>query len=395
MKNIFKNKIVDYTSHLACSPSKRFIALFIDFILMCVVTLLLYLGSYEILINNSSYINKDNTINEEVEHYNNLINETHLVEFEDDTLKERKSIDETVLTLVLKQINLSYTLDDSGNFNNHEPVQIEKYGIANKETDNIAYFYLNYLPSHNENNDIVDINNLTYEEFYKVHFEELAGSLYSELFTTKDDEIIYITPYVASRIYRYIYEDYSGGEDYYYNVINIYRYIFEESEKLVINSKNYYSNHYVIYEDAIIKQANMVNLSFVLTILVSFTLIIAIPQIFLKDGKTIGKSWQGIALISKKGKALPIGLLILRNVFSFLGYLLVSIMIPMLPMFNFSYNSFQVPLFYLGSLNISYGFILILIGIIAIISSIPSLFTKNKNSLIDYISMTNVIELKS
>ncbi len=208
MKNIFKNKIVDYTSHLACSPSKRFIALFIDFILMCVVTLLLYLGSYEILINNSSYINKDNTINEEVEHYNNLINETHLVEFEDDTLKERKSIDETVLTLVLKQINLSYTLDDSGNFNNHEPVQIEKYGIANKETDNIAYFYLNYLPSHNENNDIVDINNLTYEEFYKVHFEELAGSLYSELFTTKDDEIIYITPYVASRIYRYIYEDY-------------------------------------------------------------------------------------------------------------------------------------------------------------------------------------------
>ena len=397
---LFKSKIDILRNSGSASWNKRLLATLIDFLIMVLVTLSLFNLTYLIIDKNNNYNAYKNTVTNEITYYNKLINETHLVEFTDDSLTNRKDTDTMALETISKQINFAYKLDlNSGGKNfSSEPISTLKFGESSLTNDNLTYFYGTYLIKHNENNDLLNLDNMNPYIYLNNLIKKNSNTNYDRYFAFIDDPndanygLTYIKPYVANEIYKYLFSDYENGKSYFNDINNIYCYLFEISEKLVLDSASY-KVHYANYNKALISQGDIINLGMISTILVSYLLVIVTPKLLFKDDATIGRKVLGLGLIDSKNlDNVKWYILLTRSVFGFLAYLVTAFAIPILPMFNFSYTTFSFPFIYNGPTYFNLGVILLVIIVINLISSVFSLFTKKKVTLLDIITRTKLVD---
>ena len=126
--------------------SKRFVCCAIDMMIVFFVALLIFSGLYSITKRTSSYLEAKQIITEEIEFYQNFTEESHLVQYIDGS---RCDSDIIVFENINRAIYHSYIT--FGNvqqpdfiIENDHPVA--NYGEASLESDNVAYFYVNYVP---------------------------------------------------------------------------------------------------------------------------------------------------------------------------------------------------------------------------------------------------------
>ena len=84
MKKHNNNKaIVEELKHASpAKPGKRFLAFMIDCVLVCIFSFLIFIVGNLINTNTNSYKNADSIIKEEIDYYNNFVEQSRAVEFE-------------------------------------------------------------------------------------------------------------------------------------------------------------------------------------------------------------------------------------------------------------------------------------------------------------------------
>ncbi len=386
---LFKSRIDLYKDKGDASLSKRLIALIIDFFLLLMTTLLLYLGTNQIVINNQMYQRYEKQVKDEIAYYNHLLNETHIIDFNDDDLMVRYDVDSMALKLLSLHISLSYQKDANNDFT-VVPKECLDVGIASINEDFLSYFYTVYVPKHNTNNAFIDFGGVDPLIYYKNLMKGYAGNQFDNYFIFgEEDELFYLRPYVANRIYHYYFLEEDKGESEYQYISQLFYYAIEEAELTLINSSPYYEEHYLPYREAYANQGNIINLAFLLTSYVAYLIIIVLPQLVFNDAVTLGKLAMGIAIISKRRQKLKWYFKLIRMIGGLLISPLSSLLIPVLPMFNFNFTTFNLPL--LGS-GFTYGWFLVILASLLLINGLVALFNHRHFSLMDYLTSSIVID---
>lgn len=386
---LLKSRIDLYKDKGDASLTKRLISLIIDFFLLLATTLLLYLGTHQIVINNSTYQSSEAKVKDEIAYYNQLLSETHLIDFSDEELTIRYDLDSMALKLLSLHISLSYQEDANHDFT-VEPKECLEVGTASTSDDFLSYFYTIYIPEHNTNNAFVDFGSLTPLNYYKNLMKGYAGSQFDNYFISGDeDELFYLRPYVANRIYHYYFLEEDIGEAEYQYISQLFYYAIEEAELTLINSSPYYEEHYLPYREAYALQGNIINLAFLLTSYVAYLIIIALPQLFLNDSVTLGKLLMGLAVISRRRQSLKWYFKLIRLLAGLIIAPLATILIPVLPMFNFNFTTFNLPI--LGS-SFTYAWFLVILAGLLIINGLVAFFNHRHFTLLDYLTRSMIID---
>lgn len=416
MKKHNNNKdIVEELKHASpAKPGKRFLAFMIDCVLVCIFSFLIFIVGNLINTNTNSYKNADSIIKEEIDYYNNFVEQSRAVEFEiinnekvrKDLIKEDTS---GFSKIVLENVNraLYYSYLEYGDFCNQfgfeineKNMNIIKASISNKGydiDDNISYFYTNYVYNSNEQlgvsfESILDAKKYV-QQIYKESFSNNAEIMFE--FNNVDYSVPLLKSEVAYYIYYYIYvfedeEITKKGQDYSFIYFNAYSSMLSAAEKIVIQSEPYYSTHYVkYYENKAIVARNTI-ITLIISIVISYLLVVMIPKLLLKHGRTIGRYVFKLGEISYENEVVSTLSIIINTIFGSFGYLAVMPILFMFHPFNGSFNAMYLP--FIG--NIPFLIIMIIIIGLVLINSCCILFTKNKVGINGLVTNSILVDRK-
>ena len=397
---LFKSDIDYYHRASPCRPTRRLITAIIDFFILVAVSLILYIGTYNITINIDGYKELETKVAYEVEYYENYIEETHLVEFYEDANgeKQRAETEEVATKILIRSLLFSYNHDKNNDFSSSYDVheKLKQYEETNLQNDNILYFLSEYLPSRNANNEILDLKGKTPVEFYKYCLEKSGGeSYFNEYFTVDPDTgISFVKPYVANKIFGFVYNNVSSStaSTYYDNIVSIYMHILTDLETVMLENPTYQAEHYQPYEQALIAQAGYIIVSLVINLVVAYLLTIVLPQILFRDGRTFARKIFNVGVISRGGGQVRWFQILGRCLFGFCGSFISLYLIPILPMFNFQYVTFNVPFFKEGDFYLSLGIFVFAFGIATVVNALPVPILKKKYSLVDLATQSRLVD---
>ena len=225
--------------------SKRFAACVIDMVLVAFVAELLFMGLLQITKNSEAYKAAEDTIAEEIAYYEELTEDTHIVEYVDGA---RVSVDVMVLKNISRAICLSYQLFGNAqqpDFEFAPDHDVTINGVHSVENDNIAYFYTVYSV---ENPDFGIEAERDIFEIYKKSFGDDAAFMFT--FNREISDIPVLNTQVAYYLFHFLFVDSSDsigqtGRTYYESYYNAYSNMLEEAESLILLSEPYNSTHYV------------------------------------------------------------------------------------------------------------------------------------------------------
>lgn len=420
MKMKIKN---DYELFLRASPAKtgtKFLSYLVDAFILFLTSYLIFLGGYNIYQSTNLYQETDKTFKEEISYYETMIKETHLVSFTENVRNENDvfALDNISKMLIYsdekynwyengvehaiikngKKYKADTLVDAIYKMNSYGDNETRtEYVASSYESDDIAYFYTNYAKNHNENDDLFPIGNLTYEEYYQNQFEKYIASDLSIYFNKLDDGSF---PYVlkmdkAINLFNYYFleNDPAGiGKQGFSRLTTLYSNLQQEAEKTVLNGKIYLNEHYSVYQNALNTIGNSYCLIMVLSILISYLLVIVVPMLIFKNGVTIGKKCLGLGIIEQSKDEIIPWKLAIRCVLGLIGYLGFSLLIPILPPFAGSYTALYSILFKIGNFDVNLMTIDLIIMGISIINGVLSFITHYKTSLIDLMLKENVVD---
>lgn len=347
--------------------------------------------------NTNAYKKNESIVKNEIKYYEKFVSETHIVEYLDNN---RLSEDVIAFQNINRAIYLSYTLFGNNKIldyyidNNHEA---SIYGIASLENDNISYFYTQYLPKYDVEGKILNLNGLNPIDYVFSKYIESIGENAYFMFTF-DKEISNI-PVLNSQISYYIYHYlYIDGNDnagkqgeHYYNVFTgAYASMLKEAEELLINSEPYYSTHYLIYKDAYNLQARQTNLSLIVSLFISYLIIILLPKLLFKNERTISYKIFGLGVINMNNESNKWYLVIFKSILGFLGSFIILYIAYLFSPFNGGYNAMITP--FISNSNISLGLIILIIFIIGTIINLIGLFTHYHQNALNLLFNDKVVD---
>lgn len=399
-KSILKSDIDTYHRASPCRPTRRLITAIIDFFILVAVSLILYIATYNITITLDGYKAAQQKVNDEVEYYREYISETHLVEYSQD--KEgayyRVQTDEVALKILIRSLVFSYNHDKNNDFNTEYdvPTKLAAYTETSLQNDNILYFLSEYLPSRNANNEILDLKGKTPVQYYQWCLEKSAGeAFFEEHFTVDPDTgIPFIKPFIANKIVGFVYydENTTTSQTYYNNIWQVYINVLNDLENVMLLNENYQNNHYVPYEAAKVEQAMYIVVSLVINLVISYGIAIVLPQILFKDGRTFARKIFNVGVISRKLGQPKWYQIMGRCIFGFFGMFPSLYVIPILPIFNFQYYSFNVPFFKSGDFYLNLGIFILVFGIIVAVNGLIVPILKKRTSLVDLCTQCYVVD---
>lgn len=390
MFRLFKSRYNILKHASPAKPGKRFVSFCIDFVVVFLVSCLLFFVGNAIMISTQEYQTADENYVREVEYYNNFIKETHLAEENRDDYSAYR----IAVKNVQRAIYLSYETFGNEQYSDFKlNDNVKQYGIGDRENDNLAYFYLNYVPAHPELN-IVDFGEKTPSEFLINLYEEVYGDQFKILFSVTDYELPVLNTQAAYFMFHYLYNTdkddmFQKGLEYYQTYEQGYTYMLEYAEKSVYTSEPYYTEHYLVYQNNAITKARCINITMLICIVIGSFIGVMIPKFLFKDETTIGRKLSGLGVITIDNEKLPKWIYVVKSIITSIFYFAVSLIIYA---FFYGFRVLSFPIY--PDVAISFGLIILILIIIAIINSSFSLFTHNKQTLLDIIFRSKVVDLK-
>ena len=399
-KSIFKSNIDTYHRASPCRPTRRLITAIVDFFILVAVSLVLYVATFNIVTNIDGYKEAEAKVAQEVEYYKDYISETHLVEYGSSEGGDIYRIDteETALKILLRNLKFSYEKGPKNEFFEEYDVEekLKDYPATTLQNDNILYFLGVYLPEHNVDNSILDMQGMSPTEYYTWALGKSAGDTFFKAHYNVDEVtgIPYIKPYIANKIIGYVFYDteVTDAQTYYSDLWNVYIYVLNDLESVMLNNNDYKVNHYAVYEESKREQALYITVSFVINLFVSYFIAIVLPQILFKDGRTFARKIFNVGVISRNLGEVKRYQILGRCVFGFFGSFPSLYLIPLLPFFNFQFYTFNIPFFVSGDFYINLGHFILAFGILAAINALIIPILKKRTSLIDLATQCYVVD---
>ena len=384
-------------------PGKRFVSFCIDFVIVFLVTYLVFLGCFQVVKQNKSYQQAQQKIKDEITYYNELFSDSKLIEFIDEEKTVRKDEEVLVIENVCRAIVHAYKNSSDPDFDIPEDELLGKektvsyYGEASLETDVISYFYTKYVVNHPEM-QIVNFHSQTPLEYlYDTYDYQFNGK---EIFVRTNDGVTVptLTSQAANKMYHYLFVDSQdeigkSGKDVYFSFYTGYTNMLSNAESLLVRSEPYFSTHYQDYRAAFNQQGRIVNWTLLGCMVVGYLLGILLPKLLLKDERTIGRLIMKLGVMTREQDKLPWYTILLHSVLGVFGFTSTMLFMYLLPPFNGIYDFIFMPLFH-HSLVITMALLFVIVILLTAIIYVSTLFMHFKTSLVDLLSRSYVVDLK-
>jgi len=364
-------------------PSKRFVACIIDLLLVAILAEVLFLGLFRIAQNTAAYRNAQATVDDEISYYEQLTDETHIVEYVDG---RRVATDVTVLKNLYRAICLSYQVfgnEQQPDFTFAPDHDVTVNGIHSTESDNVAYFYTHYLAEHPEIG--IEVNTDLFE-IYKRSFGNDAAFMFT--FNRDVSAVPVLKTSVAYYLFHYLFVDASDsigqtGATYYQTYHYAYANMLEEAEMLILQSEPYHSTRYQRYKEAYSAEARYTNMALVLSIVIACFAVLLLPVYLLGFERTVGYALLGIGVLRTDGEPNRWYVPLLKTAIFSLGAIPIAFILYLFPPFSGSYEAMFMPV------SVNCGISLAMVILIALtvggIVNAFSFFTDKKQNLLNMI----------
>lgn len=391
-------ELAKYKNDTLVSVTRRFCAIAIDALILIVISFCAIIGSYAIVENLDSYKNSLNTLNAEMIECYELQEEARVYEYigEGDGRfsNPRQQVD------IFEDYCLSHILYSK----EKDPQPFETYKVnvenpknlpvASYEVDNLAYFFVGFIPEYNNYKD-KDCDIYEYQgdprlAYYNEYKKEAVLSI-MWVFNEETLELPYLKGGDAVDLYKYLFIDKShqaGLTMYNYLSVNFQR-LWRIECDLLINSQRYL-DHFDTYQQSYANCSYIIDLTIFIDYIISFAIVLVLPQIIFKNCKTFGKKIMKISVVDKRGYELQIWQIIIRNIFLFIvmfGALVASCFLA-----GGTGSGWMYPLFEIAGAGISLFAIMAIVFIIGIISFVISIFTPKKSAIHDFACKTMCID---
>lgn len=400
-------------------PGRKFLSFLIDALILFITSYLIFLGGYNIVESTDSFKKSEQIVKTEIKYYNNLVEETHLVSFTNEVRNENDIFALDNISKLLIYSDETYNWFEKGVehfiYRNDQKIPVTdikdavfkmntfgnnetrtEYVASSYESDDIAYFYTNYVKNNNENNNFFDVGLMTYETYYQEKFQKTMGSDFSIYFEKMNKGFPFaLKMEKAINIYNYYFlnSDSTGyGKESFVRLNTLYSNLQMDAEKLLLDSKEYHNNHFVVYQEHLNAMGNMYCLAMVLSIAIAYILVFVPSTLIFKNGVTIGKLCLGLGIIEKDGTNIKPLKLTFRMFVEVIGFIGLSILIPILPPFAGSYSVLYTTLFNIGNFSVNLMIIDFTLIILSAINGCFALLTHYKTSLLDIITKELVVD---
>ena len=388
-------------------PAKRIYISLFDSICLIVISFLLMLVGMKITNNIPSFALNNSLINEKRVEMLKLNEESGLYEFKgegDERFDSSNQIseEETFTKYCLSHILLSYTIDSAPftGYTINVDSLLKQYDIeiASYSTDYLAKFYTVYVPKYNiyndKNNDVVELGSVSEKSFFiKKLNDSMKNTPEYVSWIFNGEDFPYLKGEYAVNLYRYLFNmenSYQVGLTSYNFLADNYQTVHKVSSNYIYNSQRY-QDLYTSYKSSYAFCSYSIDVVSLIVYFISFLLIIVLPQIIFKNGRTFGSLIFKGAVIDKDGLDLSWYQTLTRCIiqfFTFYGVMLFSLF-----MSGGLYNGWMFPIFYINDIGISLFHFTCLGLFIGIIQVILVFLTNKKTSLTELISGTNVVDL--
>ena len=371
--------------------SKRFVCWVIDLILVAILAEVIFTCAFGFVQKTDAYVSAQKTIEEEIAYYEELTQQTHIVEYEEG---KRASTESVVLKNLYRAICLSYETfgnDQRPEFKYEPTHEVAAFGTHSLENDNVAYFYTCYLPS----DSVINVD--AESDIFKVYrraFGENADLMFT--FDRGVSDIPVLNTQVAYCLFHYMFVNETdsigkSGAAYFESFCNAYANMLEEAETLILKSEPYYSTRYADYVEAYTAEARCTNIAFLISLFISCFVILLIPKYLFKNEKTIGYKLFGLGVINGEGEANKWYVPLIKTVFECFGSIPIAVILYMFPPFNGGFDAMFVPMT-VGS-KISLGLIVLAVVVIGGIVNAFGLFTSKRQNLINILFNDVVVDV--
>ena len=392
------------------SPAKRilhFLSYIIDLVLVFIVSYLLFLGGHSIVTNSKGYkSNYSNYINE-ITYYQDMLVDAHVAEYLDKDNQLLVDDEDLTVKIAISQILKSYTKDnfESPEFLENPETKLRETYVGAfyedaftpiaYENDYVSLFFTDYVPLHNENEELVKFNGAT-EKHYVVEFYKKYLGKYGNigfLFTENDDAIPCLKPSVANNIYKFLVRADGFSRDAYDSFVEYYSAMLQKCEDILFNAPSYQQTHYQDYLRYRKNVTKAVDSVLILSIFLAYFPVVLLPMLIFKDGRSLGKIFLRIATINTDKSETEIWKWLIRSVLGALSGLFLAFFIVLLPPFNGLSSLMYLPFISIGSLDITLLTLVIISFVLVSLNGIFVLLSHEKRSFTDFIFQTITVDV--
>ena len=203
------------------APARRthhFLSYIIDLVLVFIVSYLVFLAGNSIVTNSKGYKNNYSKYVDEITYYQDMVVDAHLGEYldrDDNLLAEDEDL---TIKIAISQILMSYSKDNpsSPDFLENPETKLKETYIGtfyqdaftpiSYENDYVSRFFIEYVPSHNENNELVNFDGASTNTYIVNFYKKYLGNYnhIAFIYTENDTAIPYLKTSVANNIYKFL-----------------------------------------------------------------------------------------------------------------------------------------------------------------------------------------------
>ena len=384
--------------------SRRLYSSLFDALLMAVLSFCLLLGSNAIVSCLPYYKGQMETISSSRKEMYLIQEETKLFEFKtkedgskdyENLLSQNDLFQKYALSNILYTYDLhkeeweaKYTKESDNPCSKQSQYNVESASYSN---DLIAYFYVTYAQSNNENNNLFALSEgESYESHYKTVLKNNSKGAEWDYYDGSS-QLPSLKLATAYSLYRYTFFNEGGqsGLNVYNFLISQYQGVLEEAENILFNSTRYQAP-YQTYKASYASCSYIVSLFSFLSYLLTFLLLILLPSLLFKEGQTIGLYLFKGALINKEGLEASKKEILLRCLYSFFSCFPVMLFSCF---FAGGLNSgWMYPLFSIAGKGISLFNLTVLSFLFPIANFITSLIRGDRRGLGELLSQTTIVD---
>ena len=406
-KNPFRG-VSDLLSRAApATRSAHFLAYMLDLLLVAITSYLLFLGGYSVVTSTDAYKENNALYQAEVTYYQDMVVDAHLAVYLDRDINYLAEGEDLAIKMAISQILLSYHSGGSSEFEGDPLPKLQSIYVGsfyqdaftdiNFSNDYISRFFIDYVPTHNPNNELVDFKGKTPQkyvvDFYRSYAKDFDNIKF--VYPAEDDEpsIPYLRPSIANSIYEYLVREDGFSRDAYDSFVNFYVNMLKDSETMVFKANSYQTGR---YQDYLFYRHNItvaVATTLLVAIIVGYYLAIFLPQMIFKDGRSLGRIVLRQGVINTDKSEVELWKYIVRSIFAACSYLYIAFFLVLLPPFNGASSILYLPYIIIGALDITLINIVIGVFILASINGIFMLLTHEKRNAFDLMFNTLTVDV--
>ena len=388
------------------SRTHHFLAYIIDLVLVFVTSYLLFLGGHAITTNSKSYKTNYSKYTEEITYYQDTLVEAHVAEYlnrDDNYLAEDEDLS---IKMAISQVIYSYSKDTAHTEFTEEDIVSklketyvgtfyqDAFVPISFENDYVSRFFIEYVPDHNENENLVRFHDDS-PKVYTVKFYEKYSGNYPNISFVKesDDSLPYLKPSIANKVYEFLIRRDTNNRNAYDSFVNFYSEMLQKCEDIVFNSSVYQKGHYQDYLKYRKNITQAIDTTMILSIFLAYFPVILLPMLIFKDGRSFGKIILRTGTINTDKSEVELWKWLLRSVLGGLSGLFLAFFLVLLPPFNGLTYLMYLPYISIGKLDITLLTTIIVSFVITAFNGIVVLLSHEKRSVTDFIFRTVTVDV--